>query len=130
MKVIYITVWILLFAVSASKKQHSSTAPSVVQSSSGPIVVPNATLNMMFANSINFSREFLFQYQYRASEVKCTFCIPVPVQLLSTKQSQHSVQFLKITLIVSVANSDPVGSGPFWSDPDVWDQIPNPGLYK
>jgi hypothetical protein len=26
-------------------------------------------------------------------------------------------------VIFSVADPDPVGSGPFWSDPDVWDRI-------
>jgi hypothetical protein len=25
--------------------------------------------------------------------------------------------------VPNVAESDPVGSGPFWSDPDVWDRI-------
>jgi hypothetical protein len=40
----------------------------------------------------------------------------------------------------SVADSDPIGPGPFWSDPDpdsdldVWDRIPfldlDPGLFK
>jgi hypothetical protein len=26
-------------------------------------------------------------------------------------------------VVISVADTDPVGSGPFWSDLDVWDQI-------
>jgi hypothetical protein len=46
---------------------------------------------------------------------------------LSRQHRKYTVEFhflLEPILMSSVAYPDPVGSGPFWSDPGVWDRIP------
>jgi hypothetical protein len=36
----------------------------------GPVVIPNATLDVMYGETVSFAREYLFQYQYTFAEVK------------------------------------------------------------
>ena len=62
---------LLLFAHSSSNEGNvlPRTAAPRQQFSSGPVVIPNARLDEMYADSVSFSREYLFQYQYKASEV-------------------------------------------------------------
>ena len=36
----------------------------------GPVVIPNATLDVMYGETVSFAREYLFQYQYTFPEVK------------------------------------------------------------
>ncbi len=42
----------------------------------GPVVIPNATLDVMYGETVSFAREYLFQYQYTFAEVKGLFTVP------------------------------------------------------
>jgi hypothetical protein len=58
---------------------------------SGPVVIPNATLDVMYGETVSFAREYLFQYQYTFAEVKA-FLLTVHYFLEGLRISNGLVQ--------------------------------------
>ena len=59
---------------------------------SGPVVIPNATLDVMYGETVSFAREYLFQYQYTFAEVKALLTVTVQYFLEVLRISNGLVQ--------------------------------------